>query len=272
MYVVYKGTGGLIHMLCGLVYCIVWCKNNGGKLIIDVKGHKCFQHNISDFFIINNFKNYSENYSNIDMNLKWKRTSLQQIIDTGHVEVDRGLGNFTHFYRINNIDIRHSLDLYNYDEKLRVYAGPGSFSKQHIVHFLKVKPEIVNMIKELKLIDGDYCGVHFRNTDRKNNIELFIKKIKNYPSKKIYLATDDGTAYDTMVNALPNHIIVHYTNPINMNGKPIHYMESNKYNLIISLLVDMYYLTKSKDFVESPSSLVSRLVKHMREKNKNIYE
>ena len=273
MYVVYKGSGGLIHMLSGLVYCMSWCMKNGWTLIIDVQGHKCFQHNISDFFIIDKkFKRYSENYDNVNINIKFKRMPLQKVIDAKHIEVDRGLGNFTHFYKIENFNIRKSLDEYQKGEKLRIYAGPGCFSYYYIVDLLKVKPDITQMIKELNLIEGDYCGIHFRNTDRQNDINVFINRIKNYPSKKIYLATDDATAYEKITSSLPTHTIIQYKNPINANGKPIHYMENDKYSLVISLLVDMYYLTKGKDFIESPGSLVSGLVSYMRKNNKNIYE
>ncbi len=272
MYVVYKGSGGLIHMLCGLVYCASWCIRNGAYLVIDVKGHECFQQNISDFFIINKLKRYSENYDSVDKKLTFKRLPLQKVIDTRHIEVSRGLGDFTHFYRIENIDIRKSLDDYQVSEKLRVYAGPGGVSYVQLLELLKVRPEITKMIKELKLIDGDYCGMHFRNTDRHNNIDLFIKRIRNYPSKKIYLATDDATAYDKIKTELPNHTIIQYRNPINADGKLIHYMDNDKYNLVISLLVDIYYLTKGKDFIESSGSLVSGLVNHMRKNKKTIYE
>lgn len=272
MYVVYKGSGGLIHMLSGLVYCISWCTKRGWNLIIDVKGHECFQHNISDFFIIDNkFKRYSENYDNVDKNITFKRLSLQKVIDAKHIEIDRGMGNFTHFYKIENFNIRKSLDDYQKGEKLRVYAGPGCFSYFYIVELLKVKPEIMKMIKELNLIDGNYCGVHFRNTDRHNDINIFINKMRNNPYKKIYLATDDATAYDIILSALPTHTIIQYKNPINANGKPIHYMEDDKYNLVISLIVDMYYLTYGHGFIESPGSLVSGLVEYMRKNNKNIW-
>ncbi len=271
MYVVYKGTGGLIHMLLGLVYCIDWCVKHNATLIIDVKGHRCFQHNISDFFVIDNkFKRYYENYDNIDKNLKFKRKPLQTIIDTPHVEVDRGLGNFTHFYRIENIDIRRSLDNYQHGEKLRVFAGPGDFSYIKLLNFIKVKPEIITMIKDLKLIEGDYCGIHFRNTDRKNDIIKYINRAKAY--KTIYLATDDATAYNMMKTALPNHTIIQYNNPLYANGKPIHYMEDDKYKLTIHLLIDIYYLYKSKNFIDSPSSLVSRLITYMKKKNKSIFD
>jgi hypothetical protein len=49
-------------------------------------------------------------------------------------------------------------------------------------------------------------------------------------------------------------------------------MENDKYNLVISLLVDIYYLTKAKDFIDSNGSLISGLVTFMRKNNKNIYE
>lgn len=258
-------------MLLGLVYCIAWCMNHKATLIIDVKGHKCFQHNISDFFVIDNkFKRYYENYDNVDKNLKFKRIPLQKIIDTPNVEVDRGLGNFTHFYRIDNIDIRKSLDDYQSCEKLRVYGGPGGFSYTKLLELLKVKPDIVNMIKDLKLITGEYTGIHFRNTDRKNDIMKYINRAKAH--KIIYLATDDAKAYNMMKDAMPDKTIIQYNNPFDANGHPIHYMEDDKYKLVINLLVDMYYLYNAKHFIDSPESLISGLVNYMRKNKKSIFD
>ena len=65
-YLIYKGTGGLIHMLLGLVYCINYCIKYKNILIIDVISHKCFKHYLSDFFILdcsNIELIYSEDYT-----------------------------------------------------------------------------------------------------------------------------------------------------------------------------------------------------------------
>jgi hypothetical protein len=60
-YCIYKGTGGLIHMLSGLVYCINYCLKYKNILIIDVISHQCYKQYLSDFFIINcSSLNYSE--------------------------------------------------------------------------------------------------------------------------------------------------------------------------------------------------------------------
>lgn len=269
MLCVYKGTGGLIHMLCGLVYCINWCRRNKAKLIIDVEGHKCFMHKISDYFIINDFTNYSETYDNTP-NLKFKRMPLQQVIDTRSVEVDRGNGNFTHYYMIGNVNIRNSLDNYDYSEKLRVYAGPGEYSFIHMVTYLKIKPSIMEIIKNYGELNN-YVGVHFRNTDRHNNIDVFIKAIQRQKYKNIYLATDDATAYDKFKNALPNYNIIQYTKPKDGQGKPIHYIDDDKHNLIMNLLIDIYYLYNSNDFIPSGESLVSKLINHMRKTKNTIF-
>ena len=52
-YVIYKGTGGLVHMLGGLVFSINYCIKYNNILVIDVISHTCYKHYLSDFFIIN---------------------------------------------------------------------------------------------------------------------------------------------------------------------------------------------------------------------------
>ena len=153
---------------------------------------------------------------------------------------------------------------------LNIYAGPGLNDYLSILKYIKVKPEIVNIIKEKPMIDN-YIGVHFRNTDIKNNIDQIIIEIKKHSNyTNIYLATDDYKAYEQLKLALPNHNIYQYTKPINANGKPIHYTETNKYNLVLNLLIDIYYLYMSDVFIQSPGSLVSAFVYDMRNKKEFI--
>ncbi len=276
-YCIYKGTGGLIHMLCGLVHCILWSIKNNHKLIIDVKSHKCYQHYLSDFFELRNIDrlDYSEDYSSIEQNVKFNRLSMNTIRDYPNVEVDRGLNNNTHIYLLNNIRLRVSLDGYPKQQQVKMYAGPGCNSYPGLVRFIKVKENIINIIKENQELDN-YIGVHFRNTDIKNDIEQLIIEIKqssklnpNYTN--IYLATDDYNAYEKLKSHLPNHKIYQYTKPINANGKPIHYNNDNKYILILNTLIDIYFLRKSNIFIPSMQSSISRLINYMRESNENIF-
>ncbi len=273
-YCIYKGTGGLIHMLCGLVHCILWSIKNNHKLIIDVKSHKCYNHYLSDFFELRNTNGlqYSENYDCIEPNVKFNRLNMNTIRDYPNIEVDRGLNNNTHIYLLNNIRLRVSLDGYPNHQQVKMYAGPGCNSYPGLVRFIKVKENIINIIKEHSNIEN-YLGVHFRNTDIKNNIDQLIIEIRKYSNyTKIYLATDDYKAYEQLKKAFPNHTIYQYTKPINANGKPIHYNNDNKYILILNTLIDIYFLNKSNIFIPSMQSSISRLINYMRENNQNIFD
>ncbi len=260
-------------MLCGLVHCILWSIKNNHKLIIDVKSHKCFNHYLSDFFELRNTGrlNYSEDYNTIEPNVKFNRISMNTIRDYPNIEVDRGLNNNTHIYLLNNIRLRVSLDGYPVHQQVKMYAGPGCNSYPGLVKFIKVKDNIIHKIKTEYAEIDNYIGVHFRNTDIKNDIDALIIEIRKHKYTNVYLATDDYKAYDKLKTHLPNHNIYQYTKPINANGKPIHYNNDNKYILTLNTLIDIYFLNKSNIFVPSMQSSISRLINYMRETNENIF-
>ena len=252
-YVIYKGTGGLIHMLCGLTYCIEWCIRNYHFLIIDVKNHECFKHYLKDFFIIKNFNNYSEDYNIISQqqvnleghinNIKFKGINMSDIENCANIEKPN-----THLYYIStpiyDINIRVNLNSYNIKDTIKIYAGPGSCKPNKIINYINVKPDILNIIMS-KSINDNYIGIHFRNTDIIHDINKFINIImKNKDYKCVYLATDDSTAYDIFKQNCIGFDIIQYTKPCTENGSPIHYTENDKYNLILNLLIYIYYLYK----------------------------
>lgn len=277
-FVIYKGTGGLIHMLCGLTYCIEWCILKSHFLIIDVKNHECFKHYLSEFFTITKFENYSENYNIINNNIKFKGINMRDIENCINVERPN-----TNAYYITtpiyDINIRVNLDSYNIKDTIKIYAGPGSCKPNKITKYISVKQDIYDMIilKSIhdNYIDNTYIGGHFRNTDIIHDINKFIDKIMNIGNKNnintLYLATDDSMAYDIIKEKCIGYNIIQYTKPCNGNGKPIHYTETNKYNLILNLLIDIYYLYKSEIFLPSYGSLISAFIIDMKEKKESIY-
>jgi hypothetical protein len=274
-YVIYKGTGGLIHMLSGLVFCIDYCIKFNNILIIDVISHICFKHYLNDFFIINcPSLTYSEDYSLIEpKNLLFARSiTIDYIKNYPNVEkIEMHDGQKIMNYRINNIIIKKSLGIIPTKSKLNVYAGFGKHDFLSIIKYLKVKPEILEIIKQKEQINN-YIGVHFRNTDIKNNFNEIVNLIKKHNYNTIYLATDDYNAYNQFKNALPNHNIYQYTIPINSNGEPIHYKNPDKYNLILNILIDLYFLYKANEFINSNWSLVSKFVSAMRNEKKSIFD
>jgi hypothetical protein len=268
-YVVYKGSGGMIHMLGGLVKCIHWCIKHKHFLIIDVKGHLCFQHYLSEFFEIRNFTNYSEDYNIIEPNLKFRRLSLDTIQKAIIYHIDN---KEKKNYILEGVNIRVDLDKYNMNDMIKLFAGTGSGIYHMIPYYIKVKPDILDKIYNYKQITDKYIGVHFRNTDIKTNINELIGRLKNINCNTIYLATDDIYAFDIIQKELQNKIIIQYSKPFDGNGKPIHYTEPDKYKLILNLLVDIYFLYKADEFISSNGSLVSNLINIMRNNKINIFE
>jgi hypothetical protein len=273
-YLIYKGTGGLIHMLCGLVHCISWAKKNNHILIIDVKSHHCYKHYLSDFFIINCPELiYSEDYNIIEPNVKFNNKSMDYIKNYPDVEYNIE-PNTVYKYQIDNINIRRKLTIDDSQRKIKIFAGPGSYGGPKfnlLIKYIKVKPEILNIIKEKPFIDN-YIGVHYRNTDIRTNFNTIVNNIRQYSKyNNIYLATDDYTAYDKLKKIFPNHTIYQYTKPIDSNGLPIHYTFDDKYNLVLNLLIDLYFLYNSNEFINSESSLVSNLVLNMRNNKTSIF-
>ncbi len=271
-YVIYKGTGGLVHMLGGLVFSINYCIKYNNILIIDVISHICFKHNLSDFFIIRNTDTliYSEDYSIIEPNLYFaKKYSTNDIKNYPNVEIVDG--KMTGSYQFYKYNIRYSLQPTSSRKRVNIYAGPGSNDHLSIIKYIKVKDEILNKIKEFNEINN-YIGVHFRNTDIDSNFNDFINSIKKYNYTNIYLATDDATAYNKFKLALPNYNIYQYTKPIAANGEPIHYAENDKYKLILNLLIDIYFLYKANEFIYTKRSTVSQLTLTMRKEKQSIFD
>ena len=150
-YIIYKGTGGLVHMLCGLDKAIKIAINEKRILVIDTIKHSCFKSNLSDYFIIKEKDLViEENYENI-INEKYKGLELS-IIKESYPKCSG------QSYLVNNVDITE-LKL-NTKDKILVYAGCGykTFIKK-----LKIKPEIQKEIKnKFKSYDNiNYIAIHF---------------------------------------------------------------------------------------------------------------
>lgn len=271
-FVIYQGSGGLVHMLGGLVYCIEWCRARYYHLIIDVKNHSFFKHKISDFFDIAYFTNYSESYDIIPPSINnFCRIPLTHI--TNH----NASLMFNNSYAMGNVDVGRPLDCYG-TSRIRMYVGNGRNSKLNILKYMRVKPSVFALMKEKInsidpfIIGSKYIGVHFRNTDRPNDINYYIQAINRYTNKTIYLATDDYSAYDKIKQSINStNKLVQITIPFNGKGQPIHIVSTDKYELNMNILIDIYMLSKAEEFIPSPASLVSRLIMFMRDINKTIF-
>lgn len=268
-YIIYKGTGGLAHMLCGLNKAINVALNENRILVIDTIKHACFKSNMSDYFIINEKKLViEENYDNI-INNKYKGLDLD-VIRNAYPKC-RG-----QIYLVNDIDITN-MDL-NSNERILVYAGCGY---KTFVKKIKLKKEIIFDIREkFKSYNNvNYISVHFRNTDMKNNIDLFIKKIRsinfidnnNKKINLIFLATDDFKAFDIFRKKINEFKWFRVVIPENHNGENLHYHVKDKKELVLNTLYDIYMILNSKYFIPSTNSGISKWCMEMIKDNNNIF-
>ena len=251
-YIIYKGSGGLGHMLQTIRRAIDFSKTTKRKLIIDTANHSAFMHRFNDIFYIDGVS-YSDNYDEIPVNYKWNGRTMNEIKFGERKWIEGST------YEMFGIDISKLKRKCN--DRIIVFTGTG---KGKYIRGLRVREIILNKLKTEEKINGKYIGVQFRNTDMKNNINNFITKIKNISDKTginiVYFASDDYAAFDTARNALPHIKFIRKTIPPK-NIKNLHYNKSvNKFLQIYEALRDIYFLIQSEYFIPSKNSSFSKLI------------
>lgn len=280
-YLIYKLTGGLNHTLHQLNKAIHLSKATNRILIFDgyngAYGDKSFP-----FFHISDFHEH------------FNVPSLQLYTDYSSLYNDKNIDNAlfesymnSHFkpagkylYESNGRLVSPTgLDIINSNDKV-IFCGwirHESNLLETIPWYIRVNSSILNDFKK-KRINGQYIGVHYRNTDTMNKLSDFIPKIYEYKNtiNKIYLATDDFSAYDRLYDVIGNDFdIIQYSKPIKIKTttnenlriyrKPKiglhHYLKND---VIYDTLMDMYHLVNSTHFIYSDkkySSLSDRVSK-----------
>lgn len=253
-YIIYKASGGLVHMLKGINFCIQKAKETNRRLIIDTLNHSAFMMNFSClFFITDSSINYSDKYDGCLVSDEIKKAPAKYIKGKyciGELE-----------QTISNVD-------WNISDDIIIYSGAhGNLQIKNIKVVQKIKD---NLEKENK-IEGKYIAGHFRNTDMKHDINEFIQRVKEKINKTgiktFYLATDDSTAKERIASELPEDIIIIQNTVPPANIGNLHYGSKDKYKQVYECLRDFYFIIKSDEFIPSHKSGMSRLAVEMR-KNK----
>jgi len=156
-YLIYKGTGGLVHMLNGLQRAIDICKNENRILIIDTKVTTPFKHKFSDFFFIfDKDLIYYSDYKYINKDLKFYNLTVKDIIRKKAM-----FCNDRKKYYLQDTQIFITLNKdNNYNNEI--------FS-DHIP--LKVKNPDIDEIysdEEITLYDNKYKNIYKNNVDKDN--------------------------------------------------------------------------------------------------------
>lgn len=270
-YLIYKGTGGLVHMLNGLQAAIEICKKENRILIIDTKKTGSFKNNFDNYFFIydKNLK-YFTNYDNIDHNLFFEDIPILNIENHG-----TKLINNKYYLTDSNYLIQDLTDMN--DKNVRIYAGYYHEYIQNIRLQNNILYETFDNTIEYINQYKPYISVHFRNTDMKNSLIDFKKKIKNasnkYNIKNIFIATDDYNAFDNFKKSFQDLTFFKVCDAPNCDGKNIHYHFNNKDTLIKNTLKDMYMIIKSKYFIPSINSGISKWIIHQQKYNEhNLFD
>lgn len=257
-YLIYNGSGGLVHMITGLNKAVKIAEKENRILIMNLKKYYLFNNNLTNFF-------------NIDLNIEWYEDINIILNDYNKLENDNLI--------LDNIENKE-YDNKNFnifkEKNITFFKGCGS----NIPDFLKVNSKIDKLILQnhnIKLLKEKYIGIHYRGTDRKHDLNNILEKLKNTSNndniKNIFLATDDYQGFEEVYEFCKNNKYNFYYNikPINTNGKALHYNYNNKTQLTLNLLVDMYFLFKSNIFIESNRSNISIWINKMRNNNFNIF-
>lgn len=262
-YIIYKGTGGLIHNLKGLSFAIKIAIEQKRILIIDMNKHPAFGTSFSRFFDANiPGLVYFDNYNYIPTDLYYFEIPLEDIKNISIKFTQNG-----YFLKTYNISDKNISD----KQQVVVYAGTGDFHKY--LFNIKINAIYYRQLMGEISIKSKYISVHFRNTDIQNNIYNYITKIQQIINKtginNLYLATDDHNAYDIFKQNLKN-VVIHRKNIPPKVKKNLHYEEKNKEKLFYSLILDMFFILKSDYFLPSINSGVSQYLIQMIEKNKYL--
>ena len=271
-YIVYIGTGGLCHMLSGLSIAIKYAISHNRILVIDCLKLSSFKNKVSTYFDINiNNLIIQENYNDIiddkffDIEIKNRPKIRPTLI--------KGKGYFIDKY---NISCFHNDQI---DNKIIFYSGYGG---RNINNMIKVNMNTLKIIENecnnLLVNNKKYISLHFRNTDRKHDINKFLNKIKNNRLKfkkenieTIFIATDDYIAFDKFKKNLNDFNCIRINIIEDCNGKNIHYHTSDKNKLVLDLLKDIYMILYSTYFIPSEKSGVSRWIIQMLNEKINIF-
>ena len=200
-------------------------------------------------------------------------------------------GNFHDYFTINCKELVYQTNYHNIPNNiisndvrkksshLLGYNGNNaSYSANNIVNItygycgviinkdIKVNIKTMNIIKKSFVSDTiKYIGIHFRNTDMKHDINLYLSKINfsfnSYPHiNTLYIATDDPTFYDIVKLQFPNKNIIRSTIPESDTIKSLHYSCKDKVQQQLNCLIDVYNLLASDVFIPSANSGFSKTI------------
>ena len=223
-FLIFKASGGLIHMLLLLDSCIYLCHKENRKLIVDTHNHSAFRMDFNDFFYIKNLEYYT-NYDKLSDDIYVGNVPINVIKTQGiHMKTK---GKYYIKYN-NNSYLVNSLSSKNKDI---IVKSSYKTNNNPLLKGIYVKKDILNILKQ-KEIKEKYIGVHYRNTDIQTNIKNVFKNIKSKFRKQndisiIFLATDDYSSVKLFKDEFKDKKIVNFSSIKEKSIKNLHYLSDD---------------------------------------------
>lgn len=256
--IVFKGIGGIVHMLKGVVHAVKY--KNGRQLIIDTHHHQGFRVRFGEIFTLKKGIKFRSDYQHLSNKKhiqvldQWKTKPVKPEILTQPQP----------------------------HKQLLIYSGnDGSYTD--LLKHIQVRKDITRTFKTMPP-KMKYIGVHFRNTDIQNDLNKMVSKIKKHPYQHVYLSTDDPTSINIFKKKLPNkkivtmaHLPPPQTSKKSSSSYPnLHFLSDQQLGIskkqqIIEALQDIYNLKRSTVFIHSHKSGFSRVILYMRSTGKSIF-
>lgn len=242
-YIVYKATGGLFHNLRGCERAIQLALEHDVILIIDMQSHVGWNR-FNDYFTVQSDDlKYYDNYDTVPHYI--------ENVETGRASR----------YGYNKHNNNYEL---NFKKDLNVVYGcqPKITPK-----LIKVNDEYFDKIKSNNPpINEKFIAVHFRNTDKKNDIKQLYMRVEKAVTKHnihtLYLATDDSEAKIKLQKRFPQLKLIQKVNPPS-NVKNIHYNHPCPETQMFESIQDLYNIFTSDVFIPSKNSAFSNCPEDM---------
>jgi hypothetical protein len=218
--------------------------------------------------IINYFNVYHLKYNRYNLFLEDKQ--VLEFFDRKYKFLDNKNNNLK--INFNSVELqpiveKYSINHVKYDAHTIANISALKKLNETFNNTLILKSKYLNIFEhtlESLNINNGTLGIHIRGTDKYTEvtpptIENIFKKIdyflNNFKITNIFVATDDMTYLNILINKYNSIIIYNKNNIRSTNSHPIHYDFDNRSNLNREVLLDVYVLSKCKYFIYSFSNV-----------------
>jgi hypothetical protein len=276
-YLVCYPAGGLNDMLFNINRCLMHSVKYQRLLIIDTTKIDWFHHDIRDYIFFNHSNIYIGNLSTIYstiQELSIYPSEFKLHLTQFAAKYDTATHNFVFNISGNLISAGINLDK-SYSEEVIVFASLGGGLPNLILEHMLFKKVVTDVYYErLSKLPLSFIGVHIRNTDRKCDVQEFIKSHDKIFSTNIFFLASDHNETINLFKILYKENVYQFSK-IHVSSTGIHYSHSTLYqkDFIIDAMTDILLLSSSTNlYMSTLNSGYSRLAKYIFERKSLLHE